>query len=59
MKEEHLKYLDNLRESGVTNMWGAASYLQEQFTDLSKKEAKHILVKWIKGFASRQERKKK
>ena len=28
--EEHLDYLDCLRESGVTNMWGASVYIEEE-----------------------------
>lgn len=51
--EEHLKYLDNLRESGATNMWGTVPYIQDEFPDLSKEEAKHILVDWMEGFAVR------
>ena len=27
--DSHLEYLDALRESGVTNMWGAAPVYQE------------------------------
>ena len=29
--EEYYSYLDELRRSGITNMWGAASYLKEEF----------------------------
>lgn len=46
---EYFEYLDELREIGVTNMFGAASYLQEEF-GLNKKEAKDILIKWIENF---------
>jgi len=28
---EHLEYLDELRESGETNMYGAARYVEEEF----------------------------
>ncbi len=31
MKEEYFIYLDALRESGVTNMFGSAPYLAEEF----------------------------
>ena len=31
ISEEHLDYLDCLRESGVTNMWGASVYIEEEF----------------------------
>ena len=46
---EHLDYLDELRESGVTNMLGAGSYLQDKF-ELDKNEAKEILLYWMKTF---------
>ena len=50
--EEHLGYLDALRESGATNMFGAAPYLQEAF-DLSKKDARSVLGTWMETFAER------
>jgi hypothetical protein len=46
---EEFEYLNTLRESGVTNMFGAALYLQEAF-DISKSEAKTILALWMKSF---------
>lgn len=46
---EEFEYLNTLRESGVTNMFGAAPYLQEAF-DISKTEAKAILSAWMKSF---------
>jgi hypothetical protein len=39
-------FLNNLRDSGVTNMFGAAPYLQEEF-DLSRQEAREILAEWM------------
>jgi hypothetical protein len=39
-------FLNNLRYSGVTNMFGAAPYLQEEF-DLSRQEAKEVLLEWM------------
>ena len=47
--DDHLDYLDNLRESGVTNMFGAGEYLEEEFS-LDKKEAKEILLYWMASF---------
>ena len=29
--DKHIKYLDGLRESGATNMFGADSYVQKEF----------------------------
>ena len=49
MTEEHNQYLLELRDSGVTNMWGAAPYLAARF-DISEDEAGDILVEWIKSF---------
>lgn len=51
MNEEHKEYLDQLRESGATNMFGARPYLMEEF-DLDKKEASKILVEWMKSFSN-------
>lgn len=45
-KEVYFKFLDALRESGATNMFGAAPYLQESFS-LSKGEAREILQEWM------------
>lgn len=42
-------YLENLRRSGVTNMYGAGSYLMEEF-DLSSSDAKEILVDWMENY---------
>lgn len=49
MTKEHKKFLDELRESGDTNMFGASPYLQEAF-GLEKKEARMILSDWMKSF---------
>ena len=47
--EEYLYYLDVLKESGITNMFGATPYLQAEF-DLTKQEAKDVLVYWMRTF---------
>lgn len=49
MTKEHKEFLDVLRESGVTNMFGAAPYLMEEF-DIEKKEAIEILSEWMRTF---------
>jgi len=51
--EKYYEFLDNLRESGVTNMFGATPYLMEEFYDLSKVEAREILKSWMKTFSER------
>ena len=54
IEKEDLKgyfdFLEDLRKSGLTNMLGARPYLQTAFPDLSEKEAKEILVKWLQSF---------
>jgi hypothetical protein len=42
-------FLLTLRDSGKTNMFGAAPYLQKEF-DLSKSEARKVLAEWMKRF---------
>ena len=42
-------FLENLRRSGVTNMYGAAPYLMEVF-ELPQHEAKKILIDWMKNY---------
>lgn len=50
--EEYFEYLDDLRESGVTNMYGASPYLVEEFgVDLST--AQRILIEWMRTFNER------
>ena len=46
---EHLEYLDGLRESGVTNMFGAGEYVEVAF-GVSKAEARTTLAYWMESF---------
>jgi len=48
--QEHFDFLVELRDSGITNMWGAASFLQDEFPELSKYEAKDVLIAWMGSF---------
>ena len=47
--ETYFRFLTVLRDSGKTNMFGAAPYLQQVF-DLSKSEARKVLAEWMKSF---------
>jgi len=49
VSDEHLEYLDALRESGATNMFGAGPYLVEQF-NVTRSESHTILGYWMKSF---------
>ena len=46
---DYFAYLNELQASGVTNMLGAASYLEDKFW-IEPSEAKEVLRLWIKSF---------
>lgn len=48
-EKEVMEYLNFLRESGATNMFGATPYVIEEF-GLEKSEARRILSLWMKNF---------
>lgn len=48
-KQIYYDYLEELRQSGVTNMFGAAPYLMREF-DLSYDEASKILSDWMGSY---------
>lgn len=43
---KYYTFLNNLRRSGVTNMFGASPYLREEF-ELDANMARKILVEWM------------
>lgn len=54
-EQKHFNYLEELRQSGETNMWGAAPYLRAEFPeDFPVKRGFHdeacgaVLTKWMK-----------
>ena len=49
LTKEHIKYLEDLRDSGAMNMWGAGTALEEAF-NLEEADASDILIEWIKSF---------
>jgi hypothetical protein len=49
MKDEVFEYLEDLRVSGVTNMFGARPYLVEEF-GFEKQEAGEYLSAWMKSY---------
>ena len=54
VNDEHLIFLDDLRASGVTNMFSAAHYIQDQF-EVDYEQAKTILAYWMETFTKRHE----
>lgn len=47
---EAFEYLDELRESGDTNMFGARPYLQREFPRYSDDTARSVLKAWMDSF---------
>ena len=45
MRKE-FRYLNRLRESGATNMYGAAPYLEMEY-DMTRSEARQVLLDWM------------
>ena len=48
-EQEVLTYLNMLRDSGATNMFGATPYIEEEF-DLNSKEVRSLLMLWMANF---------
>jgi hypothetical protein len=46
-------FLDELRSTGITNMFGAAPYIQE-FFGVDRKAARELLNEWMKTFSERR-----
>jgi hypothetical protein len=51
-KEKVFEFLDKLRESGATNMFGASPYIEKAF-NIGDKEARSLLVEWMETFSQR------
>ena len=51
-RDEVFEFLDDLRESGETNMFGARPYLVYEF-GMTKREAGAVLSEWMQTFSER------
>ena len=51
VEDEHLEYLDDLRESGTTNMFGAAPFVEDVF-GVTRIEARKITSYWMETFGN-------
>lgn len=54
LESKAFKFLERLRESGVTNMLGATPYLEDAF-DLEPRHARNLLLKWIDNLNKQEE----
>ena len=52
LKEEIFAFLDELRLSGYTNMYGAAPYVVDCY-DVTVREARKLLKEWMDTFSER------
>lgn len=52
---ELYKALELIRQSGITNMWGAAPFLAE-FTRVSQARARKALLAWISHYSELNQR---
>lgn len=48
--DDHATYLENLRQSGATNMFGAVPYLMAAFPELNRRDASSILEYWMYSY---------
>lgn len=51
VEDEHLEYLDELRDSGVTNMYGSPAYVDNEF-DVGERDARKIVTYWMATFGN-------
>jgi len=49
LEKEAMGFLNVLRRSGVTNMFGAAPFVEDEFS-IDKREARRILQLWMRNF---------
>ena len=52
INKQHINYyktLEEIRRSGICNMWGAAPYLAE-IEGISKEKAEEVLLEWITNY---------
>ena len=50
MDKQYYDVLEEIRKSGITNMFGAAPYLQARFPGLTESEAKEIILDWMQNY---------
>lgn len=51
-KDAVFSFLDDLRDSGKINMFGAGVYVQEMYC-LKRSEANALVVEWMQTFSER------
>lgn len=54
--EMYYNVLEDIRKSGVCNMWGADVALEYECPELTSVEAREILLEWIENYAELAEK---
>ena len=49
-EKEVFSFLDDLRESGVTNMFGASPYVRDEFNDIGQLESRQLVASWMTNY---------
>ena len=47
--ENYYQFLENIRQSGICNMWGATPYIMDAF-HLNYEDAATVLCNWIQNY---------
>jgi hypothetical protein len=55
-KDNIFRFLFNLQNSGVTNMFGAGSYVKEEFSWLSDSEVREVVSEWMTNYQEIKDR---
>jgi len=53
----YTEYLDNLRDSGITNMFGAVPYLRSEYSELNRSQAEAVLSAWMADYKDEADQK--
>ena len=51
-KTEVFEFLDALRQSGITNMFGAGPYVEDTF-GCDRRDARALVLEWMETFSER------
>ncbi len=58
IKEHVFDFLDNLRASGIVNMFGAGPYVEDVF-ECTRSEARDLVIEWMETFSERHSNEQK
>jgi len=50
IKQKYLEHMDMLRESGQINMFSAVPFLEMEFPELDRREARDIVKFWARTY---------